>query len=145
MDRTRETLELNQIIEINRRVIDDTGGSFYEADDNLINRGSLEYLLDSLSAEVFGTRIYQSVAQQAAALGWNIITKHVFHDGNKRTGMLACKILLEGHDYELPISTGEEYDVEAVEIAEAIAKGEVDLEQFTKWVENRVAMQISDQ
>jgi len=145
MERTRQALGLKQIIEINRRVISDSGGSFYEGDDNLINRGSLEYLLESLTGEMFGRKIYPSVIQQAAALGWNIIVKHVFHDGNKRTGMLACQLFLDFNNHDLPISTGEKYDKEAVEIAERIAKGEIDLPQFTEWIESRVAVQIPAQ
>ncbi len=98
---TSETLSLDELVEINRQAIDAFGGSFYAGDNNLINPGTLIYTLDSLDAEVFGNELYPAIEQKAAVLGWNIIVKHVFHDGNKRTGILACITFLELNGYDL--------------------------------------------
>lgn len=93
--------------------------------------------MDSLDAEIFGNEIYPEIEQKAAALGWNIIAKHVFHDGNKRTGILACTIFLELNGYNLRVSF-DDIDEEVISICEGIAKQEIDLEKFTDWIKNRI-------
>lgn len=137
MAETSETLSLDELVEINRQAIDAFGGSFYAGDNNLINPGTLIYTLDSLDAEVFGNELYPAIEEKAAVLGWNIIAKHVFHDGNKRTGILACITFLELNGYDLQVSF-EDIDAEVVNICEGIAKQKISLEVFTNWIKNRI-------
>lgn len=64
------------------------------------------------------------------------MAKHVFHDGNKRTGMLACQIFLELNEYDLQIAF-HTVDEEAATISEGIAKQQVNLSTFTHWITQR--------
>lgn len=75
---------IDQIIEVNRRMIQEFGGSF-SPPTNLINRNSLEYILEAISRPVFGRHLFLSLKDKAAALAFEIIAAHVFIDGNKRT------------------------------------------------------------
>lgn len=134
MGRTRKTvnlLEFSDIVLINRRMIDKYGG-FFEGDDNLLNPGSLEYVLDAIHGLLFETDPYPTVAEKAAALAWWIITRHVFHDGNKRTGMEACRMLLDLNGYTMRI------DQEVVDVATHIAERELSFPQFVRWLEKTV-------
>jgi len=86
-------------VAVNRSLVDTFGGFYSEADQNLVNPGSLEYALQAIQGLPFGQDPYPTLIEKAAALCWRIITNHVFYDGNKRTGMEVCRQLLElnGH------------------------------------------------
>lgn len=107
------------------------GGIFFSADDNLLNPGSLEHVLEEIHGSLFGQELHPSIYEKAAALGWRIIAGHVFYDGNKRTGMETCRLYLDLNGYEMRI------DFEAVDMALKIAKGEVELPEFVRWIERR--------
>ncbi len=108
------------------------GGLFLEGDDNLANPGSLEYVLEAIRGSLFGYDPYPTLVEQAAALAWRIITAHVFHDGNKRTGMEACRLLLDLNGYVMKV------DMEVVDMAIRIASGEIEFADFVQWLEARV-------
>lgn len=59
MGGTRQTLTVSDIVEINRQAIAEFGGLFLEADDNLVNPGSLEYILEAVWGSMFGVELYQ--------------------------------------------------------------------------------------
>ena len=129
-----KTLTLDEIIAINYRQIERFGGLYLEGNDNLLNPGTLESVLAACQGPLFGVDRYPTVVDKAAAIAWFIITGHVFHDGNKRTGLLACYTLLALNGYQLPI------DRAARDIALQVADGQVSLEDFTAWIEARVEL-----
>jgi len=129
MGRAFETLTISEIVEINRRMIESFGGVFFEGDSNLANPGSLEYVLAEIQGMMFGKELHPSIPEKAAAIGWRIIAGHAFHDGNKRTGMEACRLFLDLNGYTLHI------DREAVLMALKIITAEADLPEFTRWIE----------
>lgn len=137
MGGTRQTLTLSDIVEIDRQAIKEFGGLFLDADDNLVNPGSLEYILEAVWGSMFGVEPYPAIVDKAAAIGWTIMAKHVFHDGNKRTGLLACQIFLELNGYDMQIVL-DAPDQDAMTICEGVAKQEIDLSEFTRWVEQRI-------
>ena len=75
-----------QCCDVNRRMIDSSGGSFLEP-DNLINASALHYALDEMSASIFEHELYPTLKGKAAAVAYHILTRHPFRDGNKRTGI----------------------------------------------------------
>jgi death-on-curing protein len=131
------TLTLEEIVEINRRMFITFGG-FFVPPDNFEHRSALEYILDALNGSMYGQEWYPSVIEKAAALGHTIIIRHVFKDGNKRTGMMACALILDMNGYTLLRGYD---DPEAKEIALDTAAGKVDLEAFTNWVQERASVQ----
>ncbi len=127
---TEQTLTVAQIAEINRRMIEEFGG-FFAGKDNLANPGSLEHVLAAIQGSLFGQELYPTLIEKAAVIGWRIIVGHVFHDGNKRTGMEACRLFLDlnGHDMRI--------DSEVIDMALSLARGEATFVEFAAWVERR--------
>ncbi|WP_170067517.1 type II toxin-antitoxin system death-on-curing family toxin [Neolewinella xylanilytica] len=89
-----------EIILINRSTIDRHGGNFLPP-QNFLHEESLDYLVESVQAEMFGAPLYPTLADKAALYMFNIISNHVFQDGNKRTGLEAAKLFLRlnGSDF----------------------------------------------
>lgn len=129
MDSPLQTLTDAEIIEINRIMITEFGGlPFAEQTLNLHNPESLYYLVDAIQGSVFGQEIFPTIFDKAAAFPWHIITRHTFNDGNKRTGMEACRVFLELNDYALRM------DVGVIGMALWIAEGKVTQEEVVQWV-----------
>lgn len=133
------TLTLEQVATINRRMHEAFGGFFTEP-DNFANQSALEYNLNALNAEMFGQELHPTVIDKAAALGWTIITRHVFRDGNKRTGMMACALILDMNGYTLLRGYD---DPEAKDVALQVAAGKMELSEFTAWVQGRAEANAS--
>jgi death-on-curing protein len=131
MDGTGQTLTVPDIVEINRRMIAHFGGIFFAGDDNLANRGSLEYVLAEMHGSLYEQELYSDLFQKAGVLAWRIIAGHIFHDGNKRTGIEACRLFLELNGYRLKL------EMEVVEIAVRIATRQISFEEFVEWLRNR--------
>lgn len=102
MDSTCESLTIEEIVLINRRMCETSGG-LHDGGDNFANRSSLDYILNAIHESYFGEELYPTIADKAAAVGSRIITGHVFHDANKRVGLEACRQMLELNGYLLPI------------------------------------------
>jgi len=133
MGRALQVLTVADVVEINRRMIDEFGGFFVGADSNLANPGSLDHVLQEIQGSLFGHESYPTVIEKAAAIGWRIIAGHVFHDGNKRTGMEACRQFLELNGYRMRIDRG------VVCMALEIARKEVDSSKFADWLGERTS------
>ncbi len=131
MDGTGQTLSFSDIVEINRRLIRRSGGHFREEVDNLLNPGSLEYVLHTIQGSFLGHDPYPTLFSKAAAIAWFVIDGHVFYDGNKRTGMDSCYVFLRFNGYEMRI------DYEVVEMALAVAQQTVEFDTFVRWIEVR--------
>ena len=112
-------------------MIAEFGGVFFGGDRNLANPGSLEHVLDEIQGSFFGYEPYPTILEKAAAVAWRIIAGHVFHDGNKRTGMEACRLFLELNGYEMAI------DREVIDMALQIASGQIELAEFIHWLRTR--------
>jgi death-on-curing protein len=126
-----ETLTAQEIVEINRRMIQEFGG--FLGNNNLLYSGSLEYLLNSIQGLLHDFDPYPSIIEKGAFLAWRIISGHIFVDGNKRTGMECCRLFLEINNYNMRI------DDVVVSMALKIAKNEIDFSAFTEWVRDRTS------
>jgi death on curing protein len=104
-----------QVVRWNRLLIDKYTGSFVEP-DNLLFPDSLSWVLEAVEYPVFGCHPYSTIYQKAAIIAWIIITGHVFHDGNKRTGLFAAGQILQANGHTLTASQDEIVNV-ALEIA----------------------------
>ena len=136
MESSSETLTLDEIVEINRQQINFYGGLFLPP-ENLHNKASLEYALESLDAEVFGQPMCPTLADKAAMLGYTIIQSHVFHDGNKRTALSSIRVLLLLNGLDLDIET-ETIDQAALEFCIEVADSERTKEDLADWIEERM-------
>ena len=97
----------------------------------------MEHALEEIHVSLFGQELYPNTIEKAAVLGWRIIINHIFHDGNKRTGMEITRLFLALNDFDMHIAPNNEIDQDVVQIAIDIAKGEMTLEAFTVWLQMR--------
>ncbi|MBC8525581.1 MAG: type II toxin-antitoxin system death-on-curing family toxin [Candidatus Cloacimonetes bacterium] len=94
-------LSRNDILELNFQFVNYYGGIYFKGDLNIANENSLSYLLHSVDASYFGKKLHHSLFEKASAYAYYIIKDHIFHDGNKRTGMASTILFLEKNDYIL--------------------------------------------
>lgn len=133
MGGTFQILTVDEIVEVNRRMIAVFGGLFLEGDNNLANPGSLEHVLEEAEGSLFGQELHPSIIEKAGVICWRIIVGHIFHDGNKRTGLEVCRLILELNGYQMQINR------ESVEVALRVARSEMSLEEFTEWIDSRTS------
>ena len=123
-------LTADEIISRNKEILLKTGG-YSNSAGIVANRNSLEYLI----AVVQDNEIYTALNEKAALYAFNIITRHVFVDGCKRTGMACAFLFIEfnGHSISRSITSDN-----IVEIALGVANNSVSDEKLSKWFKNQV-------
>lgn len=79
-----------------------------------------------------GDDLYADLAAKAAALMHSIVMNHPFVDGNKRVGAMAAELMLmiNGQRLDAP-------DEALVDLAFAVARGEVSAEALAIWIRQR--------
>ncbi len=116
-----------RIVRINQDAIRLYGGQ-YVGTDNLRSRESLENTLFLIGNEVFGVDQFPTLMEKAAALGECIIARHVFWDGNKRTGVYATWMFLKANDVIVNL------DASVEDLAVGIASGNAGFDVFLDWL-----------
>jgi len=128
-------LTKKQIITINRLTISHHGGNFVPP-DNFLHESSLDYLVDIVDAELFGEAMYPGIHHKAGVYLFNVISNHIFTDGNKRTGLEACLVFLKLNGYQLSEKVN---DQTLTAFILSVASAEQSLEQVQTWLkENSV-------
>ncbi|MFQ4142672.1 type II toxin-antitoxin system death-on-curing family toxin [Chlorogloeopsis sp. ULAP02] len=118
-------LMLIEVLELHRRVIEQSGGAF-----GIRDVGLLESAIAQPRMTFGGEELYPSLLEKAAALGFSIIMNHPFVDGNKRTGHAATETFLVLNGIEINASVDEQERVVL-----AIASGELGREAFVEWLQ----------
>jgi death-on-curing protein len=121
-------LELAEVLELHRRLIEQSGGS-----PGVRDRGLLESALAQPQMAFGGEELNPTIADKASALGFSLIRNHPFVDGNKRIGHAALETFLVCNGYELNASTDEQ---EAVILQ--VAAGKMDRDTFTEWLRQHI-------
>lgn len=93
-------LTKRQIIRLNKNTVGEHGGNFVPP-NNLLKEEPLDYLVEAVSAEMFGAPLYPEIHHKAGVYLFNIVRNHVFQDGNKRTGLASMEIFLNVNRYYL--------------------------------------------
>jgi death on curing protein len=127
-------LEKWDITFINQRTIEVHGGNFMPP-SNLLHEENLDYLIETVQAEMFGQELYPTIADKAALYCYNIICNHIFTDGNKRTGLEAALAFLKLNGYRLNRNLPHS-DLYSFIIK--IASGNSSLEECKTWFENNI-------
>jgi death on curing protein len=99
----------------------------------LRDRGGLEAAAARPQMTFGGDDLYADIAAKAAALMHSIVMNHPFVDGNKRVGAMAAELFLIGNGHEL-----EAPDEALVDLAFAVARGEVSAEALAIWIRQRI-------
>ncbi len=127
MEGASQTLTVDEIIAINRAMID-VGGGEYMGEANLLSPGSLSEVVDEIQGSLFGIELHPGLIAKVSTLTWRIIKGHVFHDGNKRTGLAVAALMLEKNGAVL------RFDLGAVDIVVRVASGEIDKKGWEEWL-----------
>lgn len=122
-------LSLSQVLELHRRVMEQSGGMA-----GILDLGMLASALWQPRMVFGGEELYSSLAEKAATLGFAIIHHHPFVDGNKRTGHAAMEVFLLLNGFELDVSVDE-----SEKIVLRLASGELSRKEFTNWIENHIS------
>ena len=88
---------------------------------NIHNLNSLKYLIEIVQDNDCFPNLYE----KAAVYGFNIITRHIFVDGNKRTGMTATLWFLALNNVHIILS-----DDDIIDNALALATHKMNLDEF---------------
>ncbi len=121
-------------------------GGKYAPPTNILNEGPLDYLLEAVDSEMFGEALYPKIYQKAGLNMFNIISNHVFQDGNKRTGLESALLFLRLNDFRLKNNLektsnpdhsipkkGKSSTEILIEFTLEVASGEVNLEECQDW------------
>ncbi len=121
-------LTLNEVLEIYRKIILQSGGSF-----GIRDLHALESSLAQPRATFGGEDLYPTITEKASALGFSLIQNHPFVDGNKRIGHAAMEtfLVINGHEIDASVDDQEQ-------IILLVASGKINRETFTIWLQNHV-------
>lgn len=129
-----KALGIAEIQGLNKTVIDKFGGMYVEGDGNFHNRGSLEHILEATLFPSFGEELYPTIYGKIAAISQVIITRHVFHDGNKRTALALIEALGRLNKFNFkPTKKDEDFLV-------LIAERNLEISQVEAWLKRRLKL-----
>lgn len=128
---------LEEIVEINLFHIATSGGICLGT-DNLRNRSSLEWVLDTIQYPLFGVDRYPTLVEKAARLSWVISTRHVFHKGNKRTSTATLLTFLRVNGYGLEASNEELVETSLLIASRNEPGNSYDFEEYVEWIRARL-------
>lgn len=117
-------LTLNEVLELYRRIIEQSGGAM-----GIRDVGALESALAQPRLTFGGEELYPTIIEKASALGYAMIMNHPFMDGNKRAGHAAMETFLVLNGYEMDAPSDEQE-----KIILQVAAGELKREAFTHWL-----------
>lgn len=138
-------LTLDEVVVLNGLTVTRHGGNFVPP-HNFLHGEALEYLIETVQADMFGAPLYPTVSDKAGLYLFNIISNHIFQDGNKRTGLGAALAFLLRNGYWLKedlmqityedrvIPTqGIDHDDHLFQFTLAVASAEVPLPACQQW------------
>lgn len=99
-------IEIEDVIEIQKDLIDQFGGSH-----GLRDRGLLESALNSPSSTFEDEFLYTDIFEMATSYLYGLTKNHAFIDGNKRVGVYISILFLELNDYEVNLDNEQVYNL----------------------------------
>jgi len=123
-------LTLNEVLELHRRIIDQSGGSL-----GIRDLGALESALAQPRMTFEGVALYPTIVEKAAALRFSLIKNHPFVDGNKRTGHAAMEVFLVLNGFEIDASVDQQQ-----KIILQVASGELERDALTRWLHRHIVV-----
>jgi len=120
-------IEKAQVLEIHDQMIEQYGGATGIRDER--------YLESALARPFMGSGdfdYYPTPAHKAAAILESLVHNHPFVDGNKRTGYVVMRSLLNEFDLDIRETTEAKYD-----FLNQVAAGELSFEQIFEWISAR--------
>lgn len=90
---------------------------------------ALNMLVNAPKQHVFGREQYPTIELKGANLVRNIVKKHVFYNGNKRTAFMALIVFLELNGYKFMVS-----NKEAVNYMVKLATEDINEDEIAVWI-----------
>ncbi|MEB8265317.1 type II toxin-antitoxin system death-on-curing family toxin [Mammaliicoccus sciuri] len=90
---------------------------------------ALNMLVNAPKQYVFGQEQYPTIELKGANLVRNIVKKHVFHNGNKRTAFISLIVFLELNGYKFMVS-----NKEAVNYMVKLATEDINEDEIAVWI-----------
>jgi len=97
---------------------------------NLFNPGSLNFILDDVIDPDLDVLNHHALKEIAAKISHQIISHHVFNDGNKRTGGHIAFEFLRAN--RVPAF----FDSSIIELTLSIARGDASIDDLYNWLLN---------
>lgn len=121
-----------EITFLNKNNVSKFGGNFVPP-NNFLHENYLDYLVEIVDAELFGEKMYPEIHQKASIYLFNIISNHIFTDGNKRTGLDACLLFLDFNGYKLKETVTNSI---LTDFILSVASGNESLETVQQWLKD---------
>ncbi len=129
-----EFLEKTDIIFINKRTIEAHGGNFVPP-SNLLKEQPLDYVVEVVQSEMFGMPLYPEISDKAGVYLFNIISNHIFTDGNKRTGLGAAVSFLNLNGFRIRKDWNNDV---VLAFVLKVASGESTLDECREWFKENI-------
>ena len=117
-------LTLSEVLELHRRVIEQSGGA-----DGIRDFPGVQSAVVQPQMTFDGGELYPSLVDKAAALCFSLVMKHPFVDGNKRIGHAAMETFLILNGKELVADVD---DAESLFLK--LASGDVERLEAVAWI-----------
>ena len=117
-----------KVLLLHQLITQETGG-----DPGLRDFGLLDSALEGAYATFDGVDLYPTKEEKAARLGYALISKHAFVDGNKRIGMYIMLTFLEVNGLRARPS-----NEDVIRVGLGVASGEIQYEELLVWVQKIV-------
>ena len=121
-------LTLHEVLELHRRVIARTGGTF-----GIHNLGALLSAVAQPQMTFGEQELYPSLVDKVSALGYSLIMNHPFIEANERSGPAAMETLLVLNGYEMDADVEEQRNIFL-----QLSSGDLSREQLTDWLRTHV-------
>ena len=131
-------LTKSQVVKLNIATINEHGGNFMPP-NNFLHEDNLDYLLETVQAEMFGQELYPNISDKAALYCYNIICNHIFTDGNKRTGLASALIFLNLNNFDLSLEITNPI---LTDFIIKVASGNSSLEECREWFASNIVSNL---
>ena len=121
------------ILTINRMCWRLAGGLDPCGSDNLLEGRTLGFVEGIHQNEMFGQTLYPTLYHQAAAYMYYITKGHLFHDGNKRTGLAVALTFLGWNGIRLPKLPEEDSYRFVINVASSQQSANEVIEKSAEW------------
>ena len=118
-----------KVLLLHQLMVAETGGS-----NELRDIGLLDSALEGIFQTFGGEELYPTKEEKGARLGYTLISKHAFVDGNKRIGMYVMLTFLEVNGIHMDCT-----NEDVVEAGLGVASGEMNYEELLVWVKTHRA------
>lgn len=122
-------IDLKLALEVHEEALRGTGGASGVRDIELL-QSALARPFGSFGGQLF----YETAEERAGAILESILLNHPFVDGNKRTGYILMRLVLNMDGLDLNRPKNDRYD-----FVIQVASGNLSFEEIVAWIRNAVA------